>query len=512
MGFLKDYKYDIFVSYSHVDNLTAEHGDKGWVDRFHDELQLKLWQRFGEMKSVSLWWDTRKIDPSQDFQRTIRAGLEETGIFLALTSRGYIRDNSYTRKELSWFFQNASTDTVGLTVGDRRRIFNLLLYNLKDAEWPREYRGGGKFVFFEADHEEDFGFPAQHQSSLFTQEIKRLVDAIEKTLRALKRIEVTRDNEGVNRVAERRGARVFLAETSDVLRLTRRRVEEELKRHGVEVVESIPPPFFSAEHARQVADEIEKSTLSIHLLDNLPGSPIPDELDKKTYPHKQVELGVEHAHSQIIWLPKKSDMLLVEDESYRNFLDLLERKKREDEAKYEFIREQQTANVIAPTILEKLKRLTPQESTHTPAVLIDAHVKDKQYALKLGQYFKDRDIEAYINAEEEDPGKNIDLIEERMKKSRALVIVYGEVAERLVQNRVAEAMKAVISARARLDSFNIFLAPPRKSVTESEFSYGIFSFRVLDNSDSETLKTSLLDPLVEMLKKGDEREVKSLAS
>jgi TIR domain len=136
MGFLKNFEYDLFVSYSHVDNLTSDPEQKGWVDKFHDELRLKLWQRIGDITKLNIFWDSRKIDPSQEFERTLHAALDRTAVFIALTSNGYLRENGWCLRELRRFSQTAQADRWGMAIGDRRRLFNLLLNKIPVAAFP----------------------------------------------------------------------------------------------------------------------------------------------------------------------------------------------------------------------------------------------------------------------------------------------------------------------------------------------------------------------------------------
>jgi len=137
MTSLSGLKFDVFISYAHVDNLTAEVGPEGWITRFHQYLEVQLWKRFGRRESVSIWRD-RALDGNQLFDGTIRDRIENSALFLAITSSGYLASD-YCREELQCFYEKAQREPWGLVVGDRLRIFNVLLNNIPSEKWPMEF-------------------------------------------------------------------------------------------------------------------------------------------------------------------------------------------------------------------------------------------------------------------------------------------------------------------------------------------------------------------------------------
>ena len=99
--------------------------------------------------------------------------------------------------------------------------------------------------------------------------------------------------------------------------------------------------------------------------DGWPGREI-DGAENKTYPQRQVELGLQHAKSQLIWVPQSLDIQTIEDEAHRDFLDRLEKGKR-DLTGYRLIREPQSE--IARQIvcrLEELEQGRPRRTTPPP--------------------------------------------------------------------------------------------------------------------------------------------------
>jgi len=42
MAYAAGFTFDLFISYAHVDNLTAAAGVPGWVEQFHKNLEIEL--------------------------------------------------------------------------------------------------------------------------------------------------------------------------------------------------------------------------------------------------------------------------------------------------------------------------------------------------------------------------------------------------------------------------------------------------------------------------------------
>ena len=71
-----------------------------------------------------------------------------------------------------------------------------------------------------------------------------------------------------------------------------------------------------------VINQIQKSDLSIHLLDQNSGKEFCD-VSKKYFPQRQVELGIEYAKHQLIWLPDSINLTSIKDVGYKKFINQL---------------------------------------------------------------------------------------------------------------------------------------------------------------------------------------------
>ena len=134
-AYVPGFDYDIFISYAHVDDLTAADGEKGWVERFHDHLVVKLGQRFGRADRVRIWRDA-SLTGNELFDDVIRRRISRSAVFLAITSQGHLASD-YCRQEVRWFHDHSTKEGPGLRVGERMRFLNVLLYNVPLDESAR---------------------------------------------------------------------------------------------------------------------------------------------------------------------------------------------------------------------------------------------------------------------------------------------------------------------------------------------------------------------------------------
>jgi hypothetical protein len=376
MAYVPKFEYDIFISYAHVDNLTAPTETKGWITTFEEFLAIYLSRRVGKLGTVKIWRDPT-LDGSQLFDTTIQNRIKGSAIFLAFTSTGYLTSD-YCRQELEWFHENA-TGNVGVNVGDRMRVLNILLNNIPHKDWPQYFGKTSGYPFFASENEDDLGYPMSCLEQDFKTRLHKLVEAIYKTLTAIK--------EEVAPAAPTQTftKTIYLADTADSLVRYRKRLLNDLG-NNVKIVSNVPPPYDAESHQAKVIEAMKTADLSVHLLDDLPGREIQGE-EGKSYPQKQVELGLEHAKSQFIWVPNTLDLEAVEDAAYKNFINELQSGNR-GAANYCFIKG--AASSISREVTEMLERRpAPGQNGHSlpsAAALVETHMKDQLHAYQLGQF------------------------------------------------------------------------------------------------------------------------------
>jgi len=486
-SYLKDFDFDLFISYCHYDNLKAP-GEARWVDEFHEALAVKLAKVVGALPRI---WRDKDLDGTQVVDHVIEARVQKSAMFLALISKSYT-GSDYCCHELSVFAEAARRSPYGLEFNQRNRIIRVNLMNVPEADCPEEthaLRTNG-FTFHNPVESNQLGEPSQPGTETFKQGIRTLAESIALLLDDLKQASAGRP------VPERKPL-VFVGYTSDSLQDDRERLCADLTRQGVAVCSpAIPPPWASKEHTASVARALGTAALSVHLLDAFPGRRIEDE-PLASYPTKQVEIALTGSLPQLIWVPATLDIPKVSSDSYRGFLQKLE--SGEASAKeYEFIRESNQR--LDRLVIEKLQTMT---SSSPPArddsfILLDTHLKDQRYAFKLGEYLLDGGLQPLIVQETDDPESGLLEFERKLAMVKKLVILFGSVSQRWVERRLECVLQFVArqpsNARRTLESCFVYLLPPEKRAASS-FGPSILRINILDNSMSDLFRPEVAAPL-----------------
>lgn len=480
MGWVPGFANDVLISYARVDNETAD-GDpsRGWISQFHRHLEVALSKKIGRLNTVVIWRDIREIRGNQLFDNTIEEAVDGSAVFLALHSHGYLA-SEYCRQELAAFYNKARREPAGLAVGDQHRIFNLLLNNIPRAGWPAELGRTSGFPIHDAADPDTDGEPSAIGSEAFVRQVRAIAEAVHCTLDRLREANTAPAAPPPN---ENRFT-VFLADTADTLRVVRKRVLNELSQSpDLEVTSNVPPPFESDAHDERVRKMLGTADLSVHLLDGFPGRDVIDKTEGACYPQRQSELALKHGKSQLIWIPKDLQLDAVEDEGYRQFLDRLENGSREGLA-YDFQRELPSA--VSRQILAKVDELKARRQTQSTGVpsaaLLDTHFKDQLHALELSQYLLEHGVQPYINPQEDDPGRNLEVFTQRLKQVGILILFCGAVADEWVRARLAVALQIAIAEECPLQACGVYVAPPRSSDTPAKIRMPLVPVEWMDHT------------------------------
>lgn len=501
MAYIPHFEYDIFISYAHVNNLGS-----GWVDRFHEALEIALAQRVGRVGEVKIWRDNRKLDGGQLFDLTIETAVRKAALFLALASNGYLKSD-YCLQELSCFQRKASSEPFGLQIEDRLRIWHCLLHPVSRERWPSEFGRKTGFNFFATEGqsvgaEEEFSEPTDPEldKAVFKRQITLLANALFDGLEEFraKAQQLARDSSAaappVPVRSASQGGRIFVADVADPLVSIRKRLVNELKGKGFAVETAVPPPYDAESHAARVQEATEDALLSIHLLDEVAGREIDGE-PGYSYPRKQVDLANGRSKAQFIWVQKELDSARIEDDGYRDWLDQLEKGQRGG-SPYDFVRG--SSGLLVPQVLDRIGQLEKAASTpESPdqSVLIDTHFKDQIYALELGKLLLEQSVQPYINPQEDDPNKNLDAFEARLRSVTSVVIFYGNVSEDWVRHRLAAALQLSVIKNLPIKAFYVLLMPPERPEKNTDFQLGPVAVRRIDNSRSTHFDRAAMAPL-----------------
>jgi len=182
MPFTPGFENDIFISYCHYDNVAFK-GEPGWVDCFHESLEISLLKRLGH-KKVSIWRD-KKLQGSTLFDSHIKEQIRKSALFLALISPNYLKSD-YCRQELEWFHNDAAKSLCGLSINNECRIFPVLLRNIRHDLWPQQLIGASGFPMHDQPEvSENPGESLDYREFQYNKKLCKILDAVEALLKLL---------------------------------------------------------------------------------------------------------------------------------------------------------------------------------------------------------------------------------------------------------------------------------------------------------------------------------------
>lgn len=286
---------DVYISYSHIDNSTLAGWTQGWVDAFHEALQLRLAQLFGS--EVRIWRD-EKIVGADSFHDTVVHQLAQASVFVAIVSPPYL-GSAWCRKELEVFRQQAEKQG-GLVVNGRSRIvpvFRTPVPRESLPEWLSRVTG---FDFYEIDEQgrpREFPYnPGPNRDFKFLEKINDLAYDIRELI-----------SRGLPGPAPESPEGVYLAETTSGLRHERERVKRELQQYGYHVLPDAELPGEAGAFEAAARDLLARCRLSVHLIGDSDGATL-EGSGWHSAERLQVELAAERAagdpsFSRVIWVP-----------------------------------------------------------------------------------------------------------------------------------------------------------------------------------------------------------------
>jgi len=478
------FENDIFLSYARVDNQPTRPQDDKWVDSFSRALEAELSRLIGRLGVVKIWMDTRELASNQYFDDEIKTQIACSGIFLALTSPGFLHPESYCRKELQEFYRKAQRAPESLRVGTRSRLVSALLYNINHSEWPSEYTGLTSAQLFDTG-QTGFGGPTRTRSDLFEDQVKSLEREIYDLLDAYK--------ESFSKTAPPaspvKQTRVFLADTVENLSELRSCVTNALNKEGIEIFQRMPPPYDAATHDQTATERLAAADLSIHLFDATPGEKFIEGDSGKTFLQRQAELGLQSARPQFLWVPPKSvvEIPRIQDDAYRDFLAGLENGER-DKNSYTFQRD--PVNAVPEEIIKRIKELQkPVAPALASSALLETHRKDQLHALDLYPLLLQKALQPYINPDDDDPRENVGTLHRMVSQITVLIIIFGSVASEWVQERLISSLQLATTMEPRRLKLCGIYAPPGEEGSNRHVNLGPFpgTIPVFFFNDRETL-------------------------
>jgi len=339
--------YDLFISYSHIDDEPWGAAQHRWVNELHKELQARLAMVMG--RNVRIWRDPQ-VRGNEQLTPLVTAALSDSRMFVFVLSPRYLKSD-WCSREFETFLREMRRRSAG---GSRSPVLKIIKTPVNPAELPEPVRDMLGYEFFREEASGKFRelYPETRE---FWQKVDDLAQDVSDFLSG----------------AEARGGGkkvVYLAESTEDIRPARDKIRRELVQRGYRVVPDTMLPWSVDELLPRIRSELDKAALSVHPVGARYGL-IPEGADRSI-----VELQVEAASagnaqtSHLIWIaPEASQPAEPKQEEFLQRLRQVYAEGRGTE-----LLEQKPLEELKTRLVEKL------ETPPAPRPLPESQLPEKQ--------------------------------------------------------------------------------------------------------------------------------------
>jgi hypothetical protein len=443
-AYVTGFRYDVFVSYAHVDNVPLEGADKGWVTIFIKNLENYLARKLGR-NCASIWID-HNLAGNAPLTPEIMNALHETATLVVIVSRGYIA-SEWCRREREAFLQ---------LVGERAnsRIFLVECDKVDKEELPNEFGDLLGYRFWVQDSEgraprtlgtpvprpdeQEYYIPLNNLSRELALELERLKRKAESG-----NLIESNEEDSADRPS------VFLAEVTEDLDHQRQEVKSRLLQEGLNVLPKIWYPHDDLiAYQRALDEDLAKCKLFIQLLSGVSGRKPP------TWPNGYTVVQYERAKQAgkpiLQWRNRKLDKSVVVDEGHRALLE-------SDTVRESGIEEFKSA-VVAEAKREPAPQKSPTKSHDL--IFVNTDSTDRKLAQEVSQLLIEHGFWSVMPPERGEPSEIRRDLEGNLQDCDGLIIVYGEATATWVRNQLRQARKVVGQREQPLRCLAVCEGPP----------------------------------------------------
>lgn len=261
-----NFEYDVFISYTHLDNKPLSKDEEGWISRFHYSFNIRLAQLLGREPKI---WRDNKLHGNDEFSDEIIARLNKAKVLLIVISSRYL-GSQWCMKELDLFLEAAEKSNIGDRIGNKSRVFKIIKTYVPYDRHPDEIRGINGYEFCELDEKENIiEFNQEKGSECEKKYWKRLNEVAGDIYKLIKEMEQP-DKVQVQHPGNPPEKTVYLAETTSDLYDERENIRRDLILQGYTIFPDRPLPYLLKDGnvIDCVHDYLKRCKLSIHLIGN----------------------------------------------------------------------------------------------------------------------------------------------------------------------------------------------------------------------------------------------------
>ena len=478
MPYVPGFTNDIFVSFSHVDNL------EGWVDAFQDQLTNRLLMLDAR---VTIWRDN-KLRGTDVFSDEIFDQLQQSALLISIVSPRGI--GSHWCEDERQAFERFAVLNGGFRFGNSLRAVKVVKTPLP-GEKHRELFGVTGFEFYKRDDPQSYLFD---EFDLTGREFRQLRDKLALEIKSVL------DDFSEHKKNLLPKETVYVATTTSELTRKRHRILRELEDLGYAVVPQDAEPLRRKASFEAVAKaELKASILSVHLPSNQPEL-IDDEQDSIS---AQYELAQALPKDRIIWAEPDRQL-------HPQFLDAYERGLQKG---VELVRDN-SIEKIKEVITGKLKRLLqpipipPRELTSDLYLICDvedhperADLDGGQRALTVIEYLKKQGLLVIPSPLAQVEWNEVQkVLQAHLQLSNAILLFWGRASQDWfykVQYIIAreESRRNQISNASTLTKAYYFSYPPKQDSLYKRAAEFVFEqYGPFEPGALKPLVDRLLDP------------------
>lgn len=363
---------DVFISYSHKDNLSLSDDQLGWVDRFHRALSIRLTQLLG--RDSLTFFDKAVMSGNDVLSPKIRSEIADAKVLVSIVSPGYLQSD-WCNQELEQFASaTATVAAIGTAAATSSRIIKVVKLpvdlqlekgarvDLSDILGYKFYRMDSRGVALEFDLDDE---PQSRREF-----VKRVNELAYDVCKILNNIGAEKGDRA--RVVPATGKTVYVAEASSDVADEIEHLRSELAQYGHTVVPQRGLPL-GPQFATLAASELARSDLSIHLVGGAYG--IVPEREQRSIAEIQYDLAMAEVQrrptfSHVVWSPARA---VPDDARQRTFLDRLDATALRIVAPFDVLKQRVHAALEAP--------LPAVASPTTPSAQADPNKTSSIYLL-----------------------------------------------------------------------------------------------------------------------------------
>jgi hypothetical protein len=310
---------DIFISYSHKDNLTFGADQLGWVESFHRAVRVRLTQLLGRESNV--YYDEAVMSGSDVLTPAITKEVRDTKILVSVVSPSYLR-STWCNDELEYFARSVEAHG-GLLLDTKSRIVKVIKLPVeptleKHAKVDLSDVIGYKFYRQDKAGALELDITADPSSRLeFIKNVNALAYSIRDMLERM-------DGEGdapADPVPES-GKVAYVAETTSDLADEETKLRRALEQYGHTVLPATPHAYAHG-YAEYAGADLARADLAVHLIGS-PYGTVP-ERERRSVVELQYDLSAEEVRrrpelKRLVWAPAET---VADDERQSAFLERL---------------------------------------------------------------------------------------------------------------------------------------------------------------------------------------------